>query len=60
VSAGVVEGASERVIALRPRDGPSSRGRYLLGHADPALTTRVYQQVIDMGDGGVQILETVM
>jgi hypothetical protein len=33
---------------------------YLLGHADPTLTMRVYQQVIDMGDGGVQVLETVI
>ena len=30
---------------------------YLLGHTDPTLTMRVYQQVIDMGDGGVQTLE---
>jgi hypothetical protein len=27
---------------------------YLLGHADPTLTMRVYQQVIDMGEGGLQ------
>ena len=33
---------------------------YLFGHADPTLTMRVYQQVIDMGDGGVQVLETVI
>jgi hypothetical protein len=30
---------------------------YLLGHTDPTLTMRVYQQVIDMGEGGVQTLE---
>jgi hypothetical protein len=30
---------------------------YLLGHTDPTLTIRVYQQVIDMGEGGVQTLE---
>jgi hypothetical protein len=29
----------------------------LLGHTDPTLTMRVYQQVIDMGEGGLQILE---
>jgi hypothetical protein len=39
-------------INLSPR-----RAMYLLGHADPTLTMRVYQQVIDMGDGGVQMLE---
>jgi hypothetical protein len=33
---------------------------YLLGHADPTLTMRVYQQVIDMGDGGVEMLETAI
>ena len=30
---------------------------YLLGHTDPTLTMRVYQQVIDMGEGGLQTLE---
>lgn len=30
---------------------------YLLGHTDPTLTVRVYQQVIDMGEGGVETLE---
>ena len=39
---------------------PPRRAMYLLGHADPTLTMRVYQQVIDMGDGGVQMLETVI
>jgi integrase len=39
---------------------PPRRAMYLLGHADPTLTMRVYQQVIDMGDGGVQVLETVI
>ena len=33
---------------------------YPVGHADPTLTMRVYQQVIDMGDGGVQVLEKVI
>lgn len=39
---------------------PPRRAMYLLGHSDPTLTMRVYQQVIDMGDGGVQMLETVI
>ena len=39
---------------------PPRRAMYLLGHADPTLTMRVYQQVIDMGDGGVQTLEPVI
>ena len=29
---------------------PPRRAMYLLGHADPTLTMRVYEQVIDMGD----------
>jgi hypothetical protein len=33
---------------------------YLLGHADPKLTMGVYQQVLDMGDGGVEALEGVL
>jgi integrase len=36
---------------------PPRRAMYLLGHTDPTLTIRVYQQVIDMGEGGVQTLE---
>jgi hypothetical protein len=39
---------------------PPRPAMYLLGHADPTLTMPVYQQVIDMGDGGVQVLETVI
>jgi Phage integrase family len=39
---------------------PPRRAMYLLGHTDPTLMVRVYQQVIDMGDGGVQMLETVI
>jgi hypothetical protein len=27
---------------------------YLLGHTDPTLTMRVYQQVIDLGEGGAE------
>jgi hypothetical protein len=30
---------------------------YLLGYTDPTLTMCVYQQLIDMGEGGVQTLE---
>jgi hypothetical protein len=33
---------------------------YLLGHTDPTLTMRVYQQVIDMGQGGIEALETLI
>jgi len=33
---------------------------YLLGHADPKLTMRVYQQVLDMRGGGVEALEGVL
>jgi hypothetical protein len=36
------------------------RAMYLLGHADPKLTMGVYQQVLDMGDGGVEALEGVL
>ena len=36
---------------------PPRRAMYLLGHTDPTLTMRVYQQVIDMREGGVQTLE---
>jgi integrase len=36
---------------------PPRRAMYLLGHTDPTLTMRVYPQVIDMGEGGVQTLE---
>jgi integrase len=39
---------------------PPRRAMYLLGHTDPTLTMRVYQQVIDAGDGGVQMLEKIM
>jgi hypothetical protein len=33
---------------------------YRLGHTDPTLTMRVYQQVLDMGDSGVETLEQVI
>jgi Phage integrase family len=36
---------------------PPRRAMYLIGHTDPTLTMRVYQQVIDMGEGGLQTLE---
>ena len=39
---------------------PPRRAMYLIGHTDPTLTMRVYQQVIDMGDGGVQTLEKLI
>ena len=34
-------------VDVRPR-----RAMYLIGHTDPTLTMRVYQQVMDMGGGG--------
>jgi len=33
---------------------------YLRGHTDPTLTMRVYQQVIDMGEGGLETLEKLI
>lgn len=33
---------------------------YLLGHTDPTLTMRVYQQVLDMGGAAVEHLEEVL
>jgi hypothetical protein len=30
---------------------------HLIGHTNPSLITRVYQQVLDMGDAGVKTLE---
>jgi hypothetical protein len=33
---------------------------YLIGHTDPSLIMRIYQQVLDMGDAGVETLETVV
>ena len=39
---------------------PPGRATYLIGHADPTLTMHVYQQVIDMGEGGLQTLETLI
>ena len=39
---------------------PPQRAMYLIGHTDPTLTMRVYQQVIDMGEGGLQTLEKLI
>jgi integrase len=36
---------------------PPRRAMYLLGHTDPTLTMRVYQQVLDMGGAAVEQLE---
>ena len=33
---------------------------YLLGHTDPTLTLAVYQQVLDMGNGSVELLEQTL
>jgi integrase len=39
---------------------PPRRAMYLLGHTDPTLTMRVYQQVLDMGGAAVDTLEKVL
>jgi Phage integrase family len=39
---------------------PPRRAMYLIGHTNPTLIMRVYQQVMDMGDTGVQTLEKVI
>ncbi|MGH2955434.1 MAG: tyrosine-type recombinase/integrase [Solirubrobacterales bacterium] len=39
---------------------PPRRAMYLLGHTDPTLTMRVYQQVLDMGGAAVETLEQVL
>jgi integrase len=39
---------------------PPRRAMYLLGHTDPTLTMRVYQQVLDMGGAAVATLERVL
>jgi hypothetical protein len=33
---------------------------YLLGHTDAKLTLSVYQQVLDMGAGSIEVLEGVL
>jgi integrase len=42
-------------VGVAPR-----RAMYLLGHKDPTLTMRVYQQVLDTGGGAVEALERVL
>jgi len=39
---------------------PPRRAMYLLGHTDSSFTMRVYQQVLDMGGGAVELLEEVL
>jgi integrase len=41
-------------------DVPPRRAMYLLGHTDPKLTLAVYQQVLDLGKGSVELLEQVL
>ena len=41
-------------------DVPPWRAMYLFGHTDPKLTLAVYQQVLDLGRGSVQILEQAL
>ena len=33
---------------------------YLMGHTDASLTLAVYQQVLDMGKGQVEVLERIL
>jgi integrase len=39
---------------------PPRRAMYLLGHTDAKLTLSVYQQVLDMGAGSIEVLEGVL
>lgn len=39
---------------------PPRRAMYLIGHTDPTLTMRVYQQVLDMGGGARDALDRVL
>jgi Phage integrase family len=39
---------------------PPRRAMYLLGHRDPKFTMRVYQQVLNMGGGGQDQLESAL
>ena len=41
-------------------DVPPRRAMYLMGHTDPTLTLAVYQQVLDMGTGSVELLEQTL
>jgi integrase len=42
-------------VGVSPR-----RAMYLLGHENPTLTMRIYQQVLDMGGAAVEVLESVL
>jgi integrase-like protein len=39
---------------------PPRGAMYVIGHTDPSLIMRIYQQVLDMGDAGVETLEKVI
>lgn len=39
---------------------PPRRAMYLLGHTDAKFTLSVYQQVLDMGTGSIEVLEGVL
>jgi integrase-like protein len=41
-------------------DVPPRRAMYLLGHTDPELTLAVYQQILDLGKGSIEILEQAL
>jgi Phage integrase family len=41
-------------------DVPPRRAMYLMGHTDPSLTLAVYQQVLDMGKGSIELLEQIL
>jgi hypothetical protein len=41
-------------------DVPPRRAMCLMGHTDPTLTLAVYQQVLDMGRGSVELLEGML
>src|SRR5450755_4513171 len=48
------------VSMLAVCDVPPRRAMYLMGHTDPTLTLAVYQQVLNMGKGAVEILEQTL
>jgi integrase len=41
-------------------DVPPRRAMYLMGHTHPSLTLAVYQQVLDLGKGSVEMLEQIL
>jgi hypothetical protein len=49
-----------RLTQHRRRAGGPDDRLHLLGHTDPTLTMRVYQQVLDMGGAAVEQLEGVL